>query len=345
MKCVHIFIPERHYKFSVPYIKFIKENIGDEDHLFIQYQYKGSKLDWDYEKYINIPDSYFSMFFHLKHLFKAEKIILHSLSSHMIFLFLLFPFLLKKSAWVIWGGDLYYYLLPKSNIRSKLYEFARKKVIKNMGAIITVLKKQYEYVKKWYSVTGKHYETFSYPSNLFKDYDMPIEKSDNISFLVGHSASETNNHLNVFKMLEKYAHNNIEVICPLSYSETEEYRSQVIAEGERIFTHGFTPIIEFLPFEEYIKLIKNIDIAIFDNKRQQAFGNIITLLGFGAKVYLRKDSALYEFFNELGVKVFLIENFDLELLDEKTKNMNIQLIKKRFSEETLKNELISIFND
>lgn len=41
-----------------------------------------------------------------------------------------------------------------------------------------------------------------------------------------------------------------------------------------------------MPFEEYLGLLAKIDIAILNHKRQQAMGNITTLLGLGKKYIL-----------------------------------------------------------
>lgn len=43
------------------------------------------------------------------------------------------------------------------------------------------------------------------------------------------------------------------------------------------------PIVDFMDFNEYINFLSTIDIAIFNHKRQQGMGNIITLLGMGKK--------------------------------------------------------------
>ena len=42
-----------------------------------------------------------------------------------------------------------------------------------------------------------------------------------------------------------------------------------------------------LPLSDYLKILGKIDIAIFNHERQQAVGNITSLLGLGKKVYIK----------------------------------------------------------
>jgi len=46
-----------------------------------------------------------------------------------------------------------------------------------------------------------------------------------------------------------------------------------------IFREKFKPLVDFIPFDEYLNLLAKVDIAIFNHKRQQTMGNITTLLG------------------------------------------------------------------
>lgn len=345
MKYVHVFIPERHYKFSISYINFIRNHIGEKEHFFIQYRFHNNKNNYTYNKYANIPNKFISIFPYFKFLANAEKIILHSLDKNMVLFLLLFPRLRKKCYWIMWGGDLYYYLESKRSIKAKLYELARRIVIRDFHGFITILQAQYDYLKDWYKVNGKHIHSFTYPSNLFKDFNGYTSLKEKNRILIGHSANESNRHLEVFKKIENLNYNGFDIVCPLSYSEKESYREEVIKTGRKIFEDNFIAVQDFLPFDDYMKMLKGIDIAIFNNDRQQAFGNIVTLLGFGVKVYLQQTSILYQFFKGLGVEVFSVEQLDLNLLDEKIKKKNQEIIKNRFSRETLIKELNELFDN
>ncbi|WP_281950359.1 hypothetical protein [Nitrosophilus kaiyonis] len=72
--------------------------------------------------------------------------------------------------------------------------------------------------------------------------------------------------------------------------------------------------------------------------------NTITLLGLGKKVYMRSNITPWQFFKELGIKVFDVKNIELSLLDEKTKKENIEKIKAYFFKENYLNQLRNLFN-
>nr|MDA3878207.1 TDP-N-acetylfucosamine:lipid II N-acetylfucosaminyltransferase [Halothiobacillus sp.] len=122
-----------------------------------------------------------------------------------------------------------------------------------------------------------------------------------------------------------------------------EYAKVIATRGKEMFGNKFTPLLEFMPFENYLELLGQIDIAVFAHKRQQAMGNTITLLGLGKKVYMHSDVTPWAMFNELGVKVFDICKFDLMPLNDDVREKNQKRIKSHFSEITLAQQLQYIF--
>lgn len=165
-----------------------------------------------------------------------------------------------------------------------------------MHGLITQIKGDYELAQEWYGAKGKYYYSFMYPSNLYKEYYLKkVEKDPGKTYIqVGNSACETNEHVEVFEKLLKYKGENIEIICPLSYSGKEEYIKQVVETGYKTFgKEKFTPIVDFMIFDQYLELLAKVDIAIFNHKRQRGLGNITTLLGLGKKVYIREEITTY----------------------------------------------------
>src|SRR5690606_18092486 len=112
-------------------------------------------------KYNNVKyiyNNFFGFLRILKYLYTSNKIFIHGFFSGKIVLMLfLQPWLLKKCYWIIWGADLYRYKNRKNTIKSYIYEFVRKFVIKNIGGIITHIKGDYELARKWYGAKGKYY--------------------------------------------------------------------------------------------------------------------------------------------------------------------------------------------
>ncbi len=66
-------------------------------------------------------------------------------------------------------------------------------------------------------------------------------------------------------------------------------------------------------------------------------GNIITLLGFGKKVYVRSDVTCWKMFEEKGIKLFDIKKeIDLRSIDKRVIEMNKKTLKNFFSGDIIK---------
>ncbi|MFY4783628.1 TDP-N-acetylfucosamine:lipid II N-acetylfucosaminyltransferase [Aliarcobacter butzleri] len=331
----------RKEKFTKPFIDFIKENFDISKHFFLLVGGQNKKEfyieDESYIKTISNKKDFLKYFIEFnRKMYKADKIIIHGLSQpYNIFYLFLNPWLLKKCYWIMWGGDFYF---PEKQ------GWIKKQVIRKMGNFITYIKGDYELAQKWYCIKGNYYECFMYPSNLYKEYDLKPNEHNTTNIQLGNSADLTNNHIEVLEKLVKYKNENIQIYAPLSYGD-KGYTKEVIFKGKEIFGDKFVPLTEFMSFEKYLEFLSKIDIAIFAHKRQQAMGNIITLLGLGKKVYLRKDITTWQFFLEKGIKVYDVENIGLELLNKQIKKENQQKIKEYFSENNLKKQLERLFNE
>ena len=324
-------------KFIPPFIDFLKRNFDYKDHYFLflhqeSYEY-GLQPD---KQNIWITDfngeNEFTSF-----LKEADKIIIHGLWSEYLIDFLYRnAYLLKKSYWVMWGGDFYF---PEKQSEKK------KKVIRKMGNLITDVVGDYELAKQWYKAKGKIHRSFMYPSNLYKDIPKKDVIKHTANILIGNSSNPTNNHIDALEKLRDLKNENIKIFAPLSYGGgSEEYISEVIKTGQSIFKEKFIPLLEYMPYEDYIRFLNSIDIAIFNVNRQQAMGNIITLLGMGKKVYIRNDTTMWNYFNELGIKIFdFNENFDLNTTDNSLVKNNKEKIKSYFSEKNLREQLSTLF--
>ena len=71
-----------------------------------------------------------------------------------------------------------------------------------------------------------------------------------------------------------------------------------------------TYILDFLPLNEYNELMVNCSTFLFANFRQEAWGNILIALYLGGKVYLSRRSPLKTVCENLGFKIFVIEDIE-----------------------------------
>jgi len=231
----------------------------------------------------------------------------------MRILLLLFfqPWLLKKCYWIVWGADLYTYRNPRKSIRSKIREFIRRRVIKNFGHVCTLVKDDYELAREVYNVRGKYlpavYLSEEWENTISQVLETTTVRSgNNLKIIVGNSATETNHHIEVFKLLEKFSTQNIEIYCPLSYGDAT-YADEIIIYGTKIFKDKFKPLVKFMDKVDYIEFLGTMDIGIFNNDRQQGLGNIYSLLSLGKKVYLREDTSMWnELHSEKELSVYSI---------------------------------------
>jgi hypothetical protein len=120
--------------------------------------------------------------------------------------------------------------------------------------------------------------------------------------MVGHRGTRGENHFNMMKLLKKYESFDIEVVLVLSYGDStyiEELKKKVNdlwAEKEKLCV-----IDKFMPIVDYYKLLNEIDIAIFDEERSSALGNIMTLLSLNKKIFLNKEGVIKEGFDKEGI--------------------------------------------
>ena len=330
-------------KFVPSFIQFLSENFHREEHHFIVY---GDVTEGEFSKgqgVIYLPHLLRAIRPLTAELRDARKVIIHGMfSSHLMYLLMIQPWVLKKCYWAIWGGDLYVHQAEQKDWRWKKNEWIRKFVISRLGHFITHIRGDYELAQKWCGAKGVWHECFMYPSNLYQEPPAENTPHEGINILLGNSADPSNNHIDALEKLRPYAAEDIQIFCPLSYGDAE-YAKQVADYGKSIFGDKFNPLLEFMRFDDYKKLLARIDIAIFNHKRQQGMGNATTLLGMGKKVFMRDDVTPYSMFEKIGIKVFPISDFNLSLIGEDTSLSNKNAVMRYFSKSQLKEQWAAIY--
>ncbi|WP_121567488.1 TDP-N-acetylfucosamine:lipid II N-acetylfucosaminyltransferase [Petrotoga sp. Shatin.DS.tank11.9.2.9.3] len=330
--------------YSEPFFDFIEKNFPKNNHCFIVLgNYEKQRFKRRKNLIIlnsqNEVENLRTLLFQMK---RAEKIFIHSLffSELVLFLFLQ-SHLLKKSYWVLWGGDLYYHKFTNKNLKFDSYELTRKDVIKNFGHIVTLVPGDYYLAKKWYKTEAKYHYAF-YPNPVNYSYLDKIKNSkketDRKVILVGNSADPANKHTEILNKLSRFKEKDIEIITPLSYGD-QQWAKKVYEAGKNLYGEKYKPLLEFLSPEEYGKVLNSVDIAIFNHDRQQAIGNILALLYLGKKVFIKSDITPWDFFKEKGLTMFDTYGLDnltfdeLIYMDKNLRERNREIIAKEFSEE------------
>lgn len=161
---------------------------------------------------------------------------------------------------------------------------------------------------------------------------------DSNSILIGNSASSTSNHLEALNLLRKLNVNERDIVVPLSYGD-KDYGNRIKQLGFELFDKNFVPLIDFMPVDDYVQVIKSCGFVIMNHKRQQAVGNIVIMFYFGAHIFLREENPAYAFFKENGLVLSSVQELenDPSLIDmplsSEEKKINRRLIADYWSRE------------
>lgn len=285
--------------------------------------------------FINIP-RHLQM---LHHLIKSERIIVHSLASPILLLYIwLFPSVASKVIWVIWGKDLYFFrTMEHPMLHHYAYEWLRKKAIAKIKHTVSILKEDFNFLQSWYQCNAANIEcNLLYPyalSTAIGEYHNP---SKQFTILLGNSASKTNRHIDALNLLYQKEEQISKIYCPLSYGSNKSYTQKVVIHGKSLFGNRFIALTDFMPKEHYFRLLESIDIGFFNYLRQEGLGNIWSLLFAKKTIYINSNTSTWNFFKRIGIDVHSIDCLKtkcLETVSETTANKNIEILTKYISED------------
>lgn len=266
-----------------------------------------------------------------------------------------------KIAWVFWGGDLYdrqdvkkrflsgtsKWLLSIQNMKRVLrgrsvspkYEIPLQ-LLKRIDYCLTDIPEDFAFAKSYLKSDIKDlwYNYYSIEETIG---DLVDSTCSGNNVLVGNSCSLTCNYLDGLKMARELdLPTNAMVYVPLSYGETW-LRKVVTKWGRILLGNRFISLTSFLPREEYNKIVKSCSVVIMPHYRPQAFGNILTALWLGSRVFLSERNELFHFFNGIGAVLFSAErdlndpSVSLGPLSEIEREQNREVISSLYGREVM----------
>jgi dTDP-N-acetylfucosamine:lipid II N-acetylfucosaminyltransferase len=122
---------------------------------------------------------------------------------------------------------------------------------------------------------------------------------------LGNSASLTNNHLDALPWLCGSAAGSRQVVVPLTYGD-RRYRDVVVAAGRECLGSRFSPLVDFVEREDYVRMLHACGHVVMNHHRQQAVGNILASLWRGARLYMN-DTTVCRALKRQGFEVKMIE--------------------------------------
>lgn len=338
--------------FTFPFVRLVQEDFIDQKHHF---WLSGSDEKYPVESTDSIfvcKDGFWNKILSygrlILQLHRAQKVIVHGLfNPRLVIIFACCPWLLGKFYWLIWGNDLYQFNTSERGFKFRFKEFFRRFVIRRIGHLVTYVDGDVDLARKWYGANGIHHKCIMYLSNVVNPSIFEIRQkkqfdSRSLNILLGNSADPSNNHIEALQRLLPYKNQDIIIFAPLSYGD-QRHAQKVINIGQEWFGKKFVPMTEFMPFDEYVEVLGNVDIAIFNHQRQQAMGNTITLLGMGKTVFMRSDVSQWRFLTDLGIHLGDVANLTLQRIGNAEAKQNSRIVQSYFSKTTLINQLSDIF--
>lgn len=237
-----------------------------------------------------------------------------------------------KILWLAWGSDIYQ--LPKlrktlilSETKKALKPFSKKSILDFLDHISRIILRKYNSQIKAYKKIdycapvmsadllelNKKYNlgikelSFTYGSLDYYAGSAPNSIFYGNNILIGNSGHQSSNHIDAFKAIKNISKGKI--IAPLSYGGSKDYIKQVNKYGKYYFKERYNPLQILIPIDEYIKTLLTCKAAFMYHKRQQAVGNIITLLWIGVKVFVDEENPVYSFYKKNNILIFSINKF------------------------------------
>ncbi|MFC0229291.1 TDP-N-acetylfucosamine:lipid II N-acetylfucosaminyltransferase [Serratia aquatilis] len=190
----------------------------------------------------------------------------------------------------------------------------RTKVIERIQYFTPVIPAEYEILKdsrEWRTFPSQVDWNYAAAekdlSSYISDAGIADVKRDNI--LLGNSATCTNNHVEIFKILKEINLEDRKLIIPLNYGD-KDYGGKIHKAANNMLGRNADVLVDFMPIEEYMRKISSCGIVIMNHIRQQGVGNIISMLYLGAKVFLREENPTFNFLKSRGAIIFSIQELE-----------------------------------
>ena len=139
--------------------------------------------------------------------------------------------------------------------------------------------------------------------------------------MIGHCASEFEDHIQMFHILEKFKEENIKIIVPFVYpTENTEYREKVKAAGIGIFGDKIEFAETSMEKALWSEYISQAEIMLLAPPQSTALGTLDLMLFFKAKVYVNRESVFAKAFEQKGITPHYISDIADESFEQFIQN-------------------------
>jgi len=264
----------------------------------------------------------------------------------------------KKVVWIGWGYDYYHLVrgrwdelvlsetkkLLTTSFSQKLRGYAREvvprrfhtrqknvKELKRVDIFSPVLDLEFNMIKPRLS---KHVQYIEWNYGTAEDdLQQQVTQQTGMNILAGNSATESNNHVDLFLQIRDQVDlSRRKVIVPLSYG-SDDYANKVVTVGKELLGDAFVPLLDFLPKQKYMEILRSCGFAIMNHRRQQAVGNVCMAMLMGARVYLRPENPLTEWIRRRGGVIGNAQKLDMKPLTSADQRSNQVLVSSHWGRE------------
>lgn len=258
-----------------------------------------------------------------------------------------------KIAWYFWGGELYsrpdvlgQFLAPLTKFLYKLHVLRKRKfssvvwrlplnLFQRIDYCLSDEEEEFFFAKQYIGSKIKYlwYSCYSLEETVGSLID---KYSSGSNIMLCNSAALESNVFDAILRLHKPSYRkkikDQNVIMPLSYGSLW-IKNLMLRIGSKCFRH-FIPIVDFIPREEYNRILLNCSTIILPYYSPAAQGNIITALWLGMRVYLSGKSISYNYFKRLGVYIYSFETdfveFGFSMLSNDEVEHNREILRKEY---------------
>ncbi len=229
--------------------------------------------------------------------------------------------------------------LPDSILKKMNLEYFRETLLLHhkITYFISYIEEDFHLFSKYYPNAMKFiFSPFLTLNQYLGNIEQPELYINTGNILIGNSASLESNYFDVIEDLKVNKSKFYKAFFVLNYGETfKNFKKDIQIEINKELSEKADCITEFMDLKTYVEFLKSCNTAVFLHYRQQAMGNIITLIYLGARVYLSKHNPILHFFNSKGIKINIFENefeeFGTSDLSNEEKEANRTNINKIFS--------------
>ncbi|TYG35500.1 4-alpha-L-fucosyltransferase [Lonepinella koalarum] len=199
-----------------------------------------------------------------------------------------------RLTWQMWGADLHQDSQQwKFKLAYPLRRFVQKKLISVAG-----YQGDLTYFKQHINPNVQGHLVY-FPSKMHRSFqamEKEKQKSDKLTILLGNSGDPSNRHLVGLEQIKQQLGDNVRIIIPMGYPEHNgDYIAQVSAQATRLFAQSAVQILtEKMPFQDYLALLNQCDVAYFIFQRQQGVGSLCLLTQFNVPVVLHPKNTFIE---------------------------------------------------